>query len=159
MTRSRRRHGPPRMLLLLTVFLSLYITTIRDDAHLVPPSFCVKALTPRSASSKSRPRETRYFTEECLIPPLQPLDDRHASNGNFTTSSLNSDKIHLGPLPVVYTNNPKTLAQWLAEHIPSTGHCTIGFDLEVRTWATCCGIVRSVFHAHTQSTSVEESKY
>ena len=128
--------------MLLSLFL-LYITTIRDDCHFkFSGAVYALALTPRLAKKS---REARYFTDECLIPPLEPYNTYE----NITT---HSDKIHLGPLPVVYTNDPRTVAQWLSEHVQPSRGCTIGFDVEVSITCSVGACVSCV-------ESFEESKY
>lgn len=107
-------------LLLLAMLLMLYNG---DDVYLLPR---VKALVPRSTTTKSR-EGARYFTKSFLIPPLEPLDND--KNNHFR---LNSNKINTGALPVIYTNDPKTVSEWINMHIPAAGKCTIGFDVEVR---------------------------
>lgn len=96
-----------------------------DDLHLLPLLRGVKALMARSTTTTKSGREARYFTKSFLISSLEPLDK---DKNNFT---LNSNKINTGALPVIYTNDPKTVSEWLAMHIPAQGKCTIGFDLEV----------------------------
>lgn len=109
--------------LLLSVFLCCSMT-MRDDFHLKFLGVVnALAFAPRSVKKS---RETRYFTKECLIPPLEPSEA-----DNFANLTLHSDKIHFGPLPVVYTNDPKTVGQWIRRHVPTSEKCTIGFDVEV----------------------------
>ena len=106
----------------VSAFMIHFCHVVRDDFHFVH----VIALTPTRIPTKSR--ETRYFTEECLIPPLKPLDSAR-------NASIYSDKIHFGALPVTYTNDPKTVSRWIADHIVdktcTSTTTTIGFDLEV----------------------------
>lgn len=77
---------------------------------------------PRSTKS----REARYFTKSCLVPPLEHIEQF----ANSTT--LHCDEINTGALPVVYTNDPKTVSEWLNEHVVPAENCVVGFDLEVR---------------------------
>uniref|UniRef100_A0A7S3P9I6 3'-5' exonuclease domain-containing protein n=1 Tax=Amphora coffeiformis TaxID=265554 RepID=A0A7S3P9I6_9STRA len=113
-----------RRSLLLPILCSLYTMTtmLRNDSHftLLFPAVALALAPPRMVQSTKTKSQTRYFTDECLLPPLAPLED---------SMTLHSNKIHLGPLPVVYTNDPKTVAQWLSQHVPGGGS-TIGFDLE-----------------------------
>lgn len=103
----------------------------RDGSHL-GPSWGALAFSTRQTNA----RETRYFTEECLIPPIQ-----RCSNESQTAA----DSINVEALPVVYTNDPKAVSRWIANHVPSEG-CVLGFDLEVRkgVWRWESWIVRIV---------------
>ena len=138
--RPKNCQRPPyfRYLLLATLFLRF---NNRDDVHLWP--LCgVQAWMPRSTKS----REARYFTKACLIPPLEPVEQL----GNAT---LHCHKIHTGALPVVSTNDPKSVSEWLNEYVVPAGNCVIGFDLEVS---------KSKYFVSTPirgMSSFEESKY
>lgn len=68
-------------------------------------------------------RETRYFTEELVLPPLQPI-----AQGTVNEYSKS--------LPLLYTNDPKMISHWLAEHISHNG-CVLGFDVEVGVHKMC----------------------
>jgi hypothetical protein len=61
---------------------------------------------------------SRYFELNLVAPPLERIQ-----------GSLVEFDPHQ-PLDIVYTNNPRTAAQWLADNVPSHG-CTLGFDTEV----------------------------
>lgn len=66
----------------------------------------------------SSKRETRYFTRELELPPLQLIAEGTAKN-EYTKS-----------LPLLYTNDPKIVSSWLGEQI-SHGGCILGLDVEV----------------------------
>lgn len=121
----RRRTNPS-----LPFWLAL-VLCYRDGSHL-SPSWGALAFSTRQTNE----RETRYFTEECLIPPIQ-----RCSNESQTAA----DSINVEALPVVYTNDPKAVSRWIANHVPSEG-CVLGFDLEVRkgVWRWESWIVRIV---------------
>jgi hypothetical protein len=98
-------------------WLTAAVLCYREGSHLGGSGGAL-ALTAR----QSKERETRYFTEKCLIPPIQ-----RCSNASQSAAAA----IHFEALPVVYTNDPKAVTRWIADHIPSEG-CVLGFDLEVR---------------------------
>lgn len=77
----------------------------------------------QALSSSRKENTARYFTKKVEIPPLATLPD--------VSTTLHSDKINMGPLPVVYTNNPKTVSKWISEYIPAGQPCTLGIDIEV----------------------------
>ena len=68
----------------------------------------------------SRTTSSRYFTEHKGLPPVPVLAETHAPCYN-----------QLDTLPLVYTNNPRTVSQWLSENVPSEGSTVLGFDVEV----------------------------
>ena len=76
------------------------------------------------AMGRPRRESTRYFSKELMVPPLDPLDD-----GPLSSSSCDCDSSN--PLSVLYTNDPRSVSQWLAEHVDPRG-CVLGFDVEVR---------------------------
>jgi len=130
--------SPPHRSLWVFTLMSLHIimmttvTMLRNNSHFAFPAVAMALTPPRLLIQKTKSGETRYFTEECIIPPLQPLEEE--SYDGITTRLLHSTRIQLGPLPVVYTNDPKTVEQWLSEHVSSLEGgegSTIGFDLEV----------------------------
>ena len=70
------------------------------------------------ALSSSSRRETRYFTQELELPPLPSMQT--GINNEYTKS-----------IPLVYTNDPKIVSNWLGEQISSHGGCILGLDVEV----------------------------
>jgi hypothetical protein len=64
-------------------------------------------------------RETRYFSQQLVAPPLAPLADMS-----------NIESSHHQELPILYTNDPRVVSQWLQEHVDRNG-CVLGFDVEV----------------------------
>lgn len=86
-------------------------------------------------SLSSSKRETRYFTKELELPPLQPMADAPAHNVVYTKS-----------LPLIYTNDPKVVSSWLGEQI-SHGGCILGLDVEVGSmeYVYCMYIVFCAF--------------
>jgi hypothetical protein len=70
-------------------------------------------------------RESRYFAQESMLPPLPRID---VDGDNSVTPTRESDR----GLPVLYTNDPKMVSRWLSDNIETNG-CTLGFDLEVST--------------------------
>jgi len=65
----------------------------------------------------------RYFTTHTVLDPLRRSRDHEGapySRGKF--------------LDVWYTNDPATIDKWLKDNIPSSGHVTLGLDVEVRTY-------------------------
>jgi hypothetical protein len=82
-------------------------------------------------TSNSPKRESRYFAQESMLPPLLRIG---VDGDNSVTPTRESDR----DLSVLYTNDPKMVSRWLSDNIGTNG-CTLGFDLEV---STCCRIVR-----------------
>jgi hypothetical protein len=81
-------------------------------------------------NSRSMRGSSRYFTVEQILPPLQSASSSF-QNSTETIIPYSRSKPFIGrPLPVVYTNDPKHVSQWLSNNIPSSGG-TIGFDVEV----------------------------
>ena len=75
-----------------------------------------------------RPHERRQllpsqdFTHTSSLPPLQPVKSDEPLPDYLQRN-----------IPLVYTNDPKTVCQWLQENLPMDC-CTIGFDVEVGTF-------------------------
>lgn len=82
--------------------------------------FTADAMLMRSESSG------RYFTKDGMLPPLVSLS---AVRSNQTTSVPYVEDEGRS-IPVVYTNDPCSVEEWLSENLPTNG-CTIGFDVEV----------------------------
>ena len=78
-------------------------------------------------------RESRYFAVQQMLPPLS----RDMASFENSTVTLPYSSSHGEPLPVVYTNNPKVVTQWLSNHIPSSDGI-LGFDVEVSCIRTTC---------------------
>lgn len=70
--------------------------------------------------------DSRYFTVEDVLPPLQAFP---AASANDALPYRQRSKVTKKPLPIVYTNDPKQVSQWLCQHIPSSGGL-LGFDVE-----------------------------
>lgn len=85
---------------------------------------CSVAFTP-----KSKRRESRYFAENHLLPPLSRFNAMVSSNATSVCSDLVSESSSFD-LPVLYTNDPQKVGHWLRDNVPCTG-CTLGFDVEV----------------------------
>eukprot|EP00980_Cylindrotheca_fusiformis_P031694 scaffold26800_cov127-Cylindrotheca_fusiformis.AAC.1 len=69
---------------------------------------------------------TRYFTYETVLPPL-PCAEAYASNDTLTIPYASSRG---RSLPVVYTNDPATISDWLSENLPREHGGILGFDTE-----------------------------
>ena len=80
-----------------------------------------------------RKESTRYFTQELTALPLDPLDG---------PSSLGCCDSSHPLLPILYTNDPRAVSQWLAENV-NPGGCILGFDVEVRLLLCFSGASRS----------------
>jgi hypothetical protein len=78
-------------------------------------------------TSNSPKRESRYFAQESMLPPLPRIDV-----DNSVIPSRESDR----DLSVLYTNDPKMVSRWLSDNIGNDG-CTLGFDLEVSIVLYC----------------------
>jgi hypothetical protein len=76
-------------------------------------------------TSNSPKRESRYFAQESMLPPLLRIDV-DVDVDNSVTPTRESDRY----LSVLYTNDPKMVSRWLSDNIGTDG-CTLGFDLEV----------------------------
>lgn len=72
-------------------------------------------------------RRSRYFAVEQTLPPLS----RHMPSFENQTETLPYSSSRGKALPVVYTNNPSVIADWLSDNVPSSNGI-LGFDLEVR---------------------------
>ena len=59
---------------------------------------------------------SRYFSQELLLPSLEPV----TLEGRSFSSKL----------PLLYTNSPSKVSQWLADNVSKDG-CTLGLDVEV----------------------------
>eukprot|EP00978_Attheya_sp_CCMP212_P000457 scaffold907_cov55-Attheya_sp.AAC.1 len=93
-------------------------------------------------STKSSWEETTpKFTTRQQLPPLVLTSERTSSsvpvpefNNNPDSHAEASESCYphaCGPLDVVYTNDAKTIDQWLADHLPNTSGATVlGFDVE-----------------------------
>jgi hypothetical protein len=85
-------------------------------------------------TSNSPKRESRYFAQESMLPPLPRIDV-----DNSVIPSRESDR-HLS---VLYTNDPKMVSRWLSDNIGNDG-CTLGFDLEVSNVLCGCSFILSL---------------
>jgi hypothetical protein len=79
-------------------------------------------LNPNHQSSK-----TRYFTFETTLPPLASISENY-SNDTLTTPYQEN---HGHSIPVVYTNDPLSVYQWLKLNLPNEPGGIVGFDTEV----------------------------
>lgn len=68
-------------------------------------------------------RNDRYFTAKGVLPSLAP-----AAYVNPTNPLAIIDETE-EPIPVTYTNDPKTVDDWLCRNVPYDG-CFLGFDIE-----------------------------
>ena len=97
--------------------------------------FCLAVtLSTRSALamvSFSR-RGSRYFAVQQTLPPLS----RHMSSFANQTETIPYSSHHGKSLPVMYTNNPLRISEWLSDNIPSSNGI-LGFDVEVSTLGCC----------------------
>ena len=78
-------------------------------------------------SSPAQPRRetaSRYFTEYFEYPPLERCSSSDMNN------EVNRVVMTRANLPVLYTNDPKSVSHWLSDNVPRSG-CTLGFDMEV----------------------------
>src|SRR3569623_1277678 len=73
-----------------------------------------------SGMSSRRTGDSRYFGVHLTAPPLQRVED----------SVVDFDPQYGTTLDVLYTNDPRSVSQWLSDNVPSNG-CTLGFDIEV----------------------------
>lgn len=93
-------------------------------------SSCANAMILSSRHFPHRRRlaeSSQYFAVQQKLPPLT----RHLATFINMTETLPYSQ-HGESLPVTYTNDPKIVAQWLADELPySSG--ILGFDVEVRT--------------------------
>lgn len=91
----------------------------------------------------------RYFTYGATLPPLekvrQPLQNHTDSSFLLSAQRTPSNPMEGSTIPVMYTNNPKSVYEWLSDHLPTDG-CILGFDIEVsqhtfRWNATICSML------------------
>ena len=83
----------------------------------------------RTATSAS---SSRAFTVQLRAPPLVPLDLEGEEASVARTGRPSSS--YQSSLDIVYTTDPRSVAAWLQEHVPSSssGCAVLGFDTEVR---------------------------
>jgi hypothetical protein len=73
------------------------------------------------------PRD-RHFTSTGILPPLSPSSDPEKEEQNLMLPL--PPKTHpTEPIRVTYTNDPKTVEEWLCRNVPYDG-CFLGFDIE-----------------------------
>jgi hypothetical protein len=113
MKRASRTHRLP------FIAVGILITCIFISCEMQDQTRC----TVSAFNSYSTRRESRYFAQESMLPPLPRIDDE-----NTITPARESDR----SLPILYTNDPKMVSRWLSDNIETNG-CTLGFDLEVST--------------------------
>lgn len=105
----------------------LQIMTFRRLLHLYFTVFVpVDVLSFNIHSGIQSRRNSRYFTEELILPPL-PLV--RIPSSDLTSAAIPYGGCHGRAIPAVYTNSPLTISNWLSENISSSG-CIIGFDVE-----------------------------
>jgi len=73
-------------------------------------------------------RKSRYFAVQQTLPPLS----RHMPAFANQTETLPYSSFHGRSLPVMYTNSPSVVSNWLADNLPSS-EGILGFDVEVRS--------------------------
>ena len=66
--------------------------------------------------TRGRPSSPSYFTYEDKLLPIPKLD----------SSSIYGDSI-----PVLYTNDPSSVSQWIEDHDIMSGLTVLGWDVEV----------------------------
>jgi hypothetical protein len=111
----------------------------------------ITTTTAAAAAKKQRytflktPRNDRHFTSTGILPPLSPASDpdreaqnlllplpprnpQHRSTKN-TKNNNNNIEASEPPIRVTYTNDPKTVDEWLCRNVPYDG-CFLGFDIE-----------------------------
>lgn len=103
---NMRQSSVYTLLALVSLGLSrAYLSPSNDHKHWVSP------IAPTHSS------RSPFFRGDLVLPPLP-------------TASSTSGRSK--GLPVVYTNDPKQVKDWLETNIPSHG-CALGFDVEVST--------------------------
>jgi hypothetical protein len=90
----------------------------------------VTMVTVTAYTSNSPKRESRYFAQETMLPPLLRIGVD--GDNSVIPSRESSDR----DLSVLYTNDPKLVSRWLSDNIGTDG-CTLGFDLEVSIVLYC----------------------
>ena len=129
-TRSKMKfaHHPILTFLLLTLIVvvlqpNTVITAYLNGANPNNPKLSsTKKQSPTSPSENERytfltkPRD-RYFTATGVLPPLLPA--------SYSAPMEDQDEA----IPVTYTNDPKTVDEWLCRNVPYDG-CFLGFDIE-----------------------------
>jgi len=79
-----------------------------------------------------REAASRYFTEYFEFPPLE----RCTTDSSSSNINQKGNRVMKRPnLPVLYTNDPKSVSHWLSDNVPRSG-CTLGFDMEVSVLLT-----------------------
>jgi hypothetical protein len=76
----------------------------------------------------------RFFTEGGILPPLTRSESSQVFP-NETQSTIPYSEYTGRQIPVMYTNDPKSVYRWFSDNLPHAG-CTIGFDVEVCLKAT-----------------------
>ena len=77
-------------------------------------------------SGLQRRRNSRYFTEELILPPL-PLV--RIPSTDMPSATIPYGGSHGRAIPAIYTNSPLTISNWLSQNVSSSG-CILGFDVE-----------------------------
>lgn len=135
----------------MPLLVLLLLQVVVDGAYLNPNSAtsAAAAAAPPVKNERytflTRPRE-KYFTSTGILPPLapsshdaaaeedanaqshslvSPLPPRSASSSSQTITPSNQEP----EIWVTYTNDPKTVDDWLCKNIPYDG-CFLGFDIE-----------------------------
>mmetsp|Transcript_17619 Transcript_17619/g.43346 ORF Transcript_17619/g.43346 Transcript_17619/m.43346 type:complete len:348 (-) Transcript_17619:186-1229(-) len=94
---------------LKTLSLVLFSTILRGcSSYLHEPSF-----------------NAQRFTLEDVLPPMVPV-----ARGQSGIHSNAENSNHCTSIPVVYTNDPQSISQWLSEHFPHGQIGIVGFDTE-----------------------------
>ena len=103
--------------------------------------YLVKAMVfiTTSSSSSSRTSNNRYFTQHSILPRLDKMESSWSFSNETTslptttattTSTVPYSEYTGREIPVVYTNDPKSVYSWFTENL-STNGCVVGFDVEV----------------------------
>lgn len=87
--------------------------------------FSATAFLPRTQK-----RNTRYFTTEAVLPaiPVVPSPSNATAACGLPPAYMRGYGF---PIPVVYTNSPQAISNWLSDNVPSSEEpCILGFDVE-----------------------------
>lgn len=72
------------------------------------------------ANPRNRRKPVSLFTKRKTLPPLESLNDNEGEN----------IKSIAGPFPLVYTNDPATVTQWIDKYVTRKSINYVGFDTE-----------------------------
>jgi hypothetical protein len=108
----KRRRG------LSTIFIFIVLSCCKIQLQSLAKAYTGNGKPSRKRLIPHTKREPRYFAQEALLPGLANLDE------------LQPEFVVPG-LPVLYTNDPKRVSDWLGDHVGPNGG-TLGFDVEVR---------------------------